>query len=127
MKTIKMMGMVLFFGLFLMLGTNAFAQDPIMVAPKNSKILLENNVVRVYRFEFAPGEVIPWHSHPNHVVYPLSDGKIEITEKDKAPAVFDIKMGNPMYMPAVTHMGKNIGTTTIIMIITEIKPTATPK
>ena len=106
----------------LLLSVSVYAQDPVTIAPKNyKKVLLENDNVRVLKFEMAPGEVIPWHSHPNHVMYALSGGKIEITDKGKEPVTMEVKAGDAMYLPAVTHMAKNIGATTIRLVITEIK------
>ena len=123
MKTIKMISSSLFFGLLLMLSTSMHAQDPMKVAPNVArKILLENDQVRVLQVEFAPGETAPWHQHPNHILYALTDGEIEITDKGKTANVVELKAGEALYMPAVTHMIKNIGTTTVKMVVTELKP-----
>jgi len=122
MKTTKLTSMALLLGLFLALSANVYAQDPMTVAPTAyKKILLENEKVRVMEVELAPGAEVPWHSHPNHVVYALADGKLELTEKGKAGMVADVKAGEAMYFPAVTHMAKNVGETTLKMIVTELK------
>jgi len=123
MKTIKLISMSLLLGLFLIPTTNLYAQDPVVVAPSvYKKILIDNNKVRVIEIEIAAGQIVPWHSHPNHVGYALTDVKLEITEKGKDPVVADLKAGDAMYIPAVTHMGKNIGTMPAKLVITEIKP-----
>jgi quercetin dioxygenase-like cupin family protein len=124
MKTFKVISTMLLFGLFLMQSTHLYAQDP-MVAASNvyKKVLLENDNVRVMQVVFPPGAVAPWHNHPNHTVYALTSGKIQITDKDKPASNIDIMAGTALYMPAVTHKAKNIGTTTIKLIVTEIKPT----
>jgi quercetin dioxygenase-like cupin family protein len=123
MKTIKMILMTLLFGLILLQGASLYAQDP-MKASSNvyKKVLLENDKVRVMEVEFKPGTTAAWHSHPNHTIYALTSGKIEITEKGKSASSMDIKAGTALYMPAVTHMAKNVGTTTIKLIVTEMKP-----
>ena len=114
----------LFFGLLLILSSGVYAQDPLKVAPNVSKkVLLENDQVRVLYVEYKPGETAPWHSHPNHVVYALTDGKLEITDKDKPANVIKLKAGEAVFMPAVTHMVKNIGSTTLKIVVTEMKPT----
>lgn len=106
----------------LLLSVSIYAQDPVTLSPKNyKKVMLENEKVRVLNFEMAPKEVIPWHTHPDHVIYALSSGKIEITDKGKEPVTMDVKAGDVVYIPAVTHMARNIGTTTIRLVITEIK------
>lgn len=118
-----MISVSLLFGLLLILSTSVYAQDPIKVASNvYKKVLLENDQVRVLQIEFAPGETAVWHQHPNHVIYALSDGKLEITDKGKPANVLDIKAGDTMYLPAVTHMAKNIGTTAVKLVVTELKP-----
>lgn len=123
MKTIKQIisGMLLS-GVFLLFSAVLHAQDPLKAAPNvYKKVVLDNEKVRVLEIEFAPGETAAWHQHPGHVAYALTAGKIEITDKDKAPVVAELKAGDAMYMPAVTHMAKNVGNTTIKMVVTEIK------
>lgn len=124
MKTIKVISMSLLFGIFMALSVNVRAQDPLTVAPNAyKKVLLENEKIRVIQLELAPGEVVPWHSHPDHFVYALTDGKLEITDKGKEPVVAEIKAGEAMYLIATTHMAKNIGDATVKLIVTELKKT----
>jgi quercetin dioxygenase-like cupin family protein len=126
MKPIHLISTSLFVGIFLMSG-NLHAQDPTVVAPNvYKKIVLENDKVRIIELELPAGETIPWHSHPNHVAYALTDAKIEITDKGKLPVVADIKAGEALYIPAVTHMAKNIGAASARLVVTELKP-AIPK
>jgi quercetin dioxygenase-like cupin family protein len=124
MKTIKIFLMnALFFGLFLIQSTNLYAQDPMKAAHNvYKKVLLDNDKVRVMEVVFPPGVTTAWHSHPNHSVYALTSGKIQITDKGKPATTIDIKMGTALFIPAVTHMAKNTGTTTLKLIVTEIKP-----
>lgn len=122
MKVIKLISMMLLFGLAPVINYTVYAQDPVVVAPNvYKKVLINNDKARVIQIELAPGESTPWHSHPDHIAYALTDGKIEITDKDKPGVVYDIKAGDAMYLPAVTHMAKNLGTTPIKMVVTEIK------
>ena len=117
-----MISMSLLCGLFLVLSSSVYAQDPVKVASNvYKKILLDNDKVRVMQVEFAPGETAAWHQHPNHVVYALTDGKLEITDEGKQAKTVEIKTGDVMYMPAVKHMAKNTGTTTLKLVVTELK------
>jgi beta-alanine degradation protein BauB len=114
--------------LFLTQSAVLYAQDPVKAAPNVYKnVLLDNESVRVIAIQFAPGETAPWHQHPTHVIYALTDGKLEITDKGKPPAIIDVKAGTAIYMPAVTHMAKNIGNTTVKLIVTELKPATEKK
>lgn len=120
-----MISVSLIFGLLLTLSVNVYAQDPLAVAQNvYKKVLFENELVRVLQVEFAPGEIAPWHQHPNHVVYVLTDGKLEITDKGKPANILELKAGEAMYLPAVTHMAKNVGTTPVKLVVTELKPAA---
>ncbi len=125
LKTKKIISVSVFFGLLLILSTGGYAQDPVKAASNvYKKVLLDNEQVRVLQVEFAPGEVAAWHQHPNHVIYVLAGGKVEITDKGKPANVNEMKTGDTMYMPAVTHMAKNVGTTTVKLLVTELKPAA---
>jgi beta-alanine degradation protein BauB len=122
-KTIKIISASVFIGLLLTLSTTMSAQDPIKAAANvYKKVLLDNDQVRVLQVEFAPGDVAPCHQHPNHVIYALNNGKLEITDKGKPASVLEIKAGDTMYLAAVTHMAKNVGTTTLKLVVTELKP-----
>ena len=113
----------LLFGLILMLSTSLYAQDPTKVSSTiYKKVVLDNEKVRVIEVEYAPGVASAYHSHPAHVAYFLTSGKMEMTTKGEKPVVMDVKAGQAVYMPAVTHMGKNVGTTTIKLVIVELKP-----
>ena len=123
MKTISMISKSLIFGLVLLMSTGLYAQDAVKVSPKEyKKVLLDNEKVRVIEVEYAPGVASAWHSHPAHVVYVLAGGKMEMTEKGKKAIVNELKTGETTYNPPVTHMAKNVGNTTIKLILMELKP-----
>jgi quercetin dioxygenase-like cupin family protein len=123
MKAIKMISISMLIGLFLMMSTSMYTQDPIKVNPKvYKKILLENDNVRVLAVEFAPGQTMAWHSHPQHTIYAVTDGTLQITEKGKPATIAKMKSGDVIYIAPVTHMGKNIGKNTVKLVVTEIKP-----
>jgi quercetin dioxygenase-like cupin family protein len=123
MKTINIITKSLLLGIILMLNTSLYAQDPTKVSSSiYKKVILENEKTRVIEVEYAPGVASAYHSHPAHVAYFLTGGKMEMTNKGEKTKVMDVKAGDAVYMPAVTHMGKNVGKTTIKLIIVEMKP-----
>jgi len=123
MKLNKKISTSLFIGILLTISSAINAQDFVKVATQGTtKVLIENDQVRVVQIETAPGEVTPWHSHPDYLLYALTDGKLETTDKGKPPTVLNLKAGEALFMPAVTHMAKNVGTTTVKLILTELKP-----
>ena len=106
----------------MMFSNMAKADDPLVVAPDNYKLLLENDKVRVVEFKDAPGDKIPMHTHAgDYLVYfvapmdrrfELPDGK---TVDVQAPA------GEARWLGPVTHTEENIGTEDAHVIIVEFK------
>ena len=123
MKTNRKISTSLLIVVLLTLSSAIHAQDFVKVADQGTtKVLLENDQVRVIQIETAPGGVTSWHSHPDYILYALTDGKLESTEKGKPATVLTLKAGEALFMPAETHMVKNVGTTTAKLVLTELKP-----
>lgn len=99
----------------------AMAQDPAKVASNNYKCTFENERVRVCEISIKAGELVPTHSHPDHVIYALSPGKMKITHADGKSTEVDIAKGQVLWTPAETHTGMNTGTTEIKAVIVELK------
>ena len=97
------------------------AQDPAQVAPNAIKVKLDNERVRVLEDISNPGDKEPMHSHPANVVYVISGGKVRFTFPDGKTAVAEVKTGDTLFRPPVTHAAENIGTTQLHMIIVELK------
>ena len=106
-------------------GKTALAQDPVKVGPGIYKTILENDYVRVCEVTFKPGAKMPMHSHPGHVIYWATDGKLNVTTPDGKTVELDGKAGDAMWSPPVTHAGENIGTADVKLIVTEIKSVKT--
>ena len=128
MKKPTLIAWFLIFGLFLVQSTALYAQDSVKVAVEvHKKVLVDNDKIKMMELEFAPGDVEPWHHHPNYITYILSEGQLEITVKGKQPEVDNVKPGGFMYSPAETHMVKNTGTTPVKLLIIELKPAQAQK
>jgi mannose-6-phosphate isomerase-like protein (cupin superfamily) len=85
------------------------------------KVLTDNDMVSVSEVTFAPGAVADWHSHTQYAVYAVTDIKMKVEMKDKETIVVDLKAGQAMYSPAVTHQTTNVGKKPFTAIVTEIK------
>jgi len=85
------------------------------------KVLVDNDNVNISEVTFAPGAVADWHSHPQHTIYAITDMKLQVEEKGKETKVNDVKAGQAIWSPAVTHKTTNVGTTPMTAIVTEIK------
>ncbi|MBW4358877.1 cupin domain-containing protein [Flavobacterium taihuense] len=85
------------------------------------KVLFDNEHVNVSEVTFAPGAVADWHSHPQYTAYAKTDVKMKVEIKEKEPSVVDLKAGQAIWSPAVTHKTSNVGKKPFTVIVSEIK------
>ena len=97
------------------------AQDPVKVGAHVYKKLFENERVRMLEVTFQPGDTIAMHSHPDHIAYVVSGGKLSVWEKGGKPQEVELKAGSPLWFNAVTHAAKNVGTTPVKLAVVELK------
>lgn len=103
------------------LTTLTVAQDPGAVAGSVYHKKLENKRVRVFEIVFKPGQAIPMHAHPDHVVYVVTAGTLEIEEKGKKPIRLSGKPGDTFFLPAQSHKAKNVGKTLFKAVVVEVR------
>lgn len=99
----------------------AFAADPLEVAPEMYKLKFENERVRVMEVTFQPGEKIAEHSHPDHFVVVEEGGQLQISHPDGSVMDADLKVGDVIWIDAESHWAANTGTTTVRLLVTELK------
>ncbi len=99
----------------------ANAQDPAKVSPTTHKVLFENERVRVIDVRAPAGAKVAMHSHPDYIVYALSDYKVKFTSPDGKTAVIEGKAGDTSWRNAETHAPENIGTEELHVLNIEIK------
>ena len=97
------------------------AQDPAVVNPKTVKVKFENEKVRVLEAELPAGVKEAVHSHPAYVIYVLAGGKVRNYAADGKTTETELKTGDVLYREPLTHAAENIGTTTMHMILVEMK------
>ena len=96
--------------------------DGLKASPANFKLLLENNYVRVLEYTLKPGEKDTPHTHPAKSSYIVSGGKIKVYLENGETLIFDEKAGTADWGDYVgKHSVENIGNTTVIIVLTEIK------
>ena len=96
------------------------ALEPLTVGAKFSKKLHDTLNVKMYEFTLKPGDSAALHAHPDHTVYVLQGGKALISFNGAAPQEMELIAGTGFISAALTDAGKNIGTTTIKLIVTDI-------
>jgi len=97
------------------------AMDPLTVGAQMSKKLGDTLGVRMYEFTAKPGESWGLHTHPDHTVYILQGGKIALYMREAGRQdTLTFPTGMALVSAPLTDSGKNIGNTTIKMLITDI-------
>ncbi len=119
---------------FLTVSTTGVAQqrtleiDPVTVSPENYTVLLENEHIRVLRYELAPGQRDAIHTHPPKLAYILSGGTLRIFPEGAPAFDVDQTVGAVAWMEAVgRHYGENIGTTPVVILLVEVKSADTAR
>jgi quercetin dioxygenase-like cupin family protein len=105
------------------MATWTIAQDRVVAVP-DTKVLLENECVRVQYHDVAVGQTIPMHSHPNYVVYTLKPFKARITLDDGTQRISERQAGEAYWNAPIKHSVENLGSTDIHNLIVELKPGA---
>ncbi|HET7292048.1 MAG TPA: hypothetical protein VFM88_06465 [Vicinamibacteria bacterium] len=96
------------------------AQDAVATSPKNTKVVLENDRVRVYEFWAKAGEKIAMHSHPDHLVYVTGGGKVKFVASDGKATENDMKAGQALWVPATAH-SIDVMTGDVKAVVVELK------
>lgn len=96
------------------------SKDPMKVASNVYRFLNENERVRVLEVVFKPGESAPMHHHPEHVVYVLKGGRLRLTSQGKTDDL-DLTAGSVVFLKEQNHEAKNVGDSTIDLLVVELK------
>jgi beta-alanine degradation protein BauB len=99
-------------------------QDPAKVNARYITVKLDNPRVRVFETTVQPGEKEAMHSHPASVIYVLEGGRLRNHASDGTVTEAEVKTGEVYYRDPLTHWAENIGTTTIRLVLMELKPPA---
>ncbi len=83
---------------------------------------IENDHVRVWRWEFGPGEHTEWHMHEfDYLVVPLTDGTLGVIAPE-GDSSFELRAGQPYFrMAGVEHDVVNVGEGRVVFVEVELK------
>ncbi|MCX9084677.1 MAG: cupin domain-containing protein [Candidatus Methanoperedens sp.] len=95
--------------------------DAIEAAPNVYKLLMENDRVRVLDVRVKPGEKTKLHTHPDRVVYVLSDHRLKFTSIDGKTKELELKTGQVLWIEAGAHTTENTGKTEAHNLAVEMK------
>ena len=96
-------------------------QDPATVNAKTIVVKLDNPRVRVLEATLKPHDKESTHSHPAYVIYVIEGGKVRMHGADGTVVEAEFRTGDVLYREPVTHWAENIGTTTIRLVLVELK------
>jgi len=85
-----------------------------------TKVLLENDKVRVAQSTFRPGDVSRADRRAR-VNYVVKGGKLERTSNDGKKTVVERKTGTSVWLEADSDAVKNIGKTTFVVVSIQLK------
>ncbi len=95
--------------------------DALQAAPNVYKLLMENDRVRVLDVRVKPGEKTKLHSHPDRVVYVLSNHILKFISADGQAKELELKTGQVLWIEAGAHTTENTGKTEAHNLAVELK------
>ena len=104
-------------------GALAWTQSAAAATRNSSKIVLENDKVRVKEAIFMPGEKPGMHTHEfAHVGVVIDGGTLKFNYPDGKTETANLERGGAGFRPAnVTHEAVNMGKTPVRVIEVEVK------
>ena len=97
------------------------AMDPYIMGGDGIKQLIDTLGVKMYEFTVDPGETWGLHTHPQHTVYLLEGGTMALYMKEAGRMdTLTFPTGMALVSGPLTDSGRNVGKTTIKMIVTDI-------
>lgn len=96
------------------------AMDPLTVEGAFAKKLGDTLNIKMYELTLKPGDSALLHTHPDYTLYVLQGGKLAITVQGASRQEVDLKTGMGLISGSVTHSGKNIGNTTIRLLLSDV-------
>ena len=91
-------------------------QDAMNYGLKHLTVLAEDQKVRVLRYAPSKGDKTPMHSHPAAVVYVIKGGRVKYTLPDGSTKVVELKAGEAVIRPPVTHTDEALDDVQAILI-----------
>jgi quercetin dioxygenase-like cupin family protein len=90
------------------------------VAPNLYKQLSDTLGIRILECTYRPGDSSIVHAHPDFALYVLEGGTAELTSTDGKKETIEFIKDMAVVLPAATHSAKNIGKTTVKLIVVEV-------
>ncbi|MBA2328226.1 MAG: cupin domain-containing protein [Flavisolibacter sp.] len=105
----------------IVLNQTALSQDVHKIAPTMYKVLSDTLGIKVMEATYLPGESSSMHLHPDFALYVISGGTVELTNTKGEKQVVPFTTGMGIVLPGESHTAKNIGETTLKLIVVEVR------
>jgi quercetin dioxygenase-like cupin family protein len=96
------------------------ALDPWNVEAPFAKKFGDTLGIKMFEVTLKPGDSVALHRHPDHTLYVVQGGKISITTQGGGRQELELPTGAGFVNATTTHSGKNIGNTTVRLLVTDI-------
>jgi quercetin dioxygenase-like cupin family protein len=101
--------------------TDQSQPDAVTADPDHYSVEFENDVVRLVRIRYEPGETSVMHSHPANCGVFLTDATANMESPDGETAELPVTAGQVLCGDAVVHKPSNVGSGPIEAILVEFK------
>lgn len=95
--------------------------DQVKAAPESTKVLLDNERVRLLDVHLKAGGKLAKHSHPAYVGYGVSAAKIKLTTADGKVEEKSLTAGQAIWGEPTTHTAENVGPAEVHHVVLELK------
>lgn len=96
--------------------------DFVQSSPDKVRVMLENDKVRVLQYSLQPGEKDNPHTHPPKTSYVISGGRLRVYPEGEKPFDTEEITGASEWADyRGLHYVENIGSTTVTILLTEVK------
>ena len=90
------------------------------ISPNLYTQLADTLNVRVVVGTYKPGDSSIMHAHPDFALYVLEGSSVELTGEDGNKQTIEFKKDMAVVLPAATHSAKNVGKTTLRLVVVEV-------
>ena len=95
--------------------------DPVQVDSGHYRVLLENDVVRVLKISYGPGEKSVMHWHPAHIAVGITDSHVRMSFPDGSTQDLTLAAGDVIEAPAGEHLPENLTDQPMEVVAIELK------
>lgn len=90
------------------------------ISPNLYKKLSDTLGIRILEGTYKPGDSSMLHAHPDFALYVLEGSTVELTSTEGDKQDIEFRKDMAVVLPAATHSAKNVGKSTLRLIVVEV-------